>query len=359
MAEDDKSRDAKGKADEKDKDDISVLKSVLPLMSRHATGYNPISYTVWYEYAKGRPLELKRDVEAELQYRERLSAAQTYALYVKHLVEPAERAVLSARSGLLDLVADVKDSVQDADHKTSGYDAQLQRFAQDLAKAEAVVDPKLVPSMAHVKGNLALMLEETRRASEGFGRISGQLEKCRTAVAQLEDELRSAREAAQTDSLSGLLNRRGFDRELERLSLREDRPATLGLIMIDIDNFKTVNDTYGHPLGDAVIAAVGQAIRDCIGVSGVGARYGGEEFAVLLPEADQEQATKIAQAIRVRVEQGKIKRRKDDQAIGGITVSAGVAMRKGDEEPAALLERADAALYAAKHGGRNRVVVDA
>jgi diguanylate cyclase len=331
------------------KDDIGVLKSVLPVMSRYATGYHPISYTVWYEYTKATNKALKQDVDAELQHTERLTATQTYAVYVKHVVDPAERAVMHARTGLLGLVAEVKSNMRDAEVKTAGFDGQLTRFQAGLVAAK---------SLADLQGNVTSMLMETKKVSETFGKISTQLDESKKEAQRLADELKSVREEALTDSLSGLFNRRGFDVELERMSGKTGTDGALALIMLDIDNFKTVNDTYGHPLGDAVIAAVGQFIRDCVGAAGIAARYGGEEFAVLFPNQTIDAAEKLAQKIRLRVEQGKIKRRKDDEAIGGITISAGVALWKAGQDPASLVDRADKALYAAKHAGRNRVVVD-
>jgi diguanylate cyclase len=331
------------------KDDISVLKGVLPVMSRYASGYHPISYTVWYEYTKGANKALKQDVDAELQHVERLSAAQTYAVYVKHVVDPAERAVMSARTGLLGLVTEVKEKMRDAESKTSGFDQHLTRFQDGLAKAT---------SLAEVKGDVTSMLVETRKVSESLGRMSTQLDESRKEAQRLAEELKSVREEALTDALSGLFNRRGFDVELERLAAKTGKDASLALIMLDIDNFKAVNDTYGHPLGDAVIAAVGQFIRDSVGAIGIAARYGGEEFAVLLPKQSFATAEKLAEAIRTRVERGKIKRRNDDEAIGGITISAGLTEWKAGDDAASLVERADRALYAAKRAGRNQVLVE-
>jgi len=331
------------------KDDINVLKGILPVMSRYATGYHPISYTVWYEYTKGANKALKHDVDAELQHVERLTATQTYAIYLKHVVDPAERAVMAARTGLLGLVAEVEGNVHDAELRTTGFDGQLTRFQAGLAAAKSVAD---------LQGDVSTMLLETRSVSVVLGKISTQLDESRKEAQRLSEELKNVREEAMTDSLSGLLNRRGFDVELERLTARVGKVGSLALIMIDIDNFKVVNDTYGHPLGDAVIAAVGQSLRDCVGAGGVAARYGGEEFAVLLPDRSLVAAEKLAQAIRARVEQGKIKRRKDDAPIGGITISAGVAAWKTGEDTAALIDRADVALYAAKRAGRNQVLVE-
>jgi diguanylate cyclase len=332
------------------KDDISVLKGVLPVMSRYASGYHPISYTVWYEYSKATNKALKQDVDAELQHVERLSASQTYAVYVKHVVDPAERAVMSARTGLLGLVAEVKEKVRNAELNATGFDNHLTRFQAGLAKATSIAD---------LQGDVSSMLVATKKVSESLGRMSTELNASRKEAQRLADELKSVREEALTDALSGLFNRRGFDIELERLAAKTTKDAPLAMIMLDIDNFKAVNDTYGHPLGDAVIAAVGQFIRDSVGALGIAARYGGEEFAVLLPRQAMAGAEKLAQSIRSRVEQGKIKRRKDDEPIGGITISAGVTVWRDGDDGASLVERADRALYAAKHAGRNRVAHEA
>jgi diguanylate cyclase len=331
------------------KDDISVLKSLLPVMSRHASGYHPISYTVWYEYNKGANRNLKQDIEAELQHVERLTPSQTYSVYVKHLIDPAERAVMSARSGLLGLVSEVKGKVRDVEIRTAGFDEELTRFQSGVASAK---------TLDELQGNVSTILAETRKVSESFSWITRQLDESRKEAQRLADELRAVREEAMSDALSGLFNRRGFDLELERLAFKAGEDGRLALILIDIDHFKNVNDTYGHPFGDAVIAGVGRFIQETVAAAGVAARYGGEEFAVLLPEHAHAGAAKFAEAIRARVEQGKIKRRKDDEAVGGITISAGVAAwRKGDSA-AQLVERADAALYAAKHAGRNRVQLE-
>ena len=241
------------------KDDVGVLKSVLPLMARHATGYHPISYTVWYEYAKGTNLPLRQAVDAELQYQERLNGAQTYAIYCKYLVDPAESAVFSTRSDLLGLVSDVKETVRDANARTAGLDNQLAHFQRGVQDAK---------TLAEVQGSVTSILAETRRAKEGFGKISEHLEESKAVVERLTEELQTVSEEARTDALSGLLNRRGFDRELTRMSPAPGSTGTLALVMLDIDNFKKVNDTYGHPLGDAVIAAVGHFIRDT--VQGIG-----------------------------------------------------------------------------------------
>ena len=324
-------------------------------MSRHAAGYHPISYTVWYEYARrkqiGKPDGLQQGIDNELRHQDRLTVAGTYALYSHYLVEPAEQALMSARTGLMSLVEQMKHAVFAAGSDATGFDARLHAFRRGLSSAASIED---------LGGEVTAMIEETQRLSSGLGKLSTHLESSKDEVRRLTDELHRLREEALTDALSGLLNRRGFDRELERLAPREgagDGSRELSMIMFDIDHFKRINDTYGHPLGDVVISAVGGLIRECLGSAGVAARYGGEEFAVLLPARPIHVAENLAQSVRKRVEQGIIRRRKTDEPIGGITISAGVASWRNDEDLSALIERADRALYASKKAGRNCVTV--
>lgn len=335
---------------EEDDRGIDVLKSVLPVMSRHAAGYHPISYTVWYEYASGKQPALKTAIDDELKIRDRLTVALTYSYYTKYLVEPAEAALRAARTGLMEVVEKVQESVRKADEDTAGFDEHLSKFQQSLQGAKTV---------AELGAPVSSMLVETRRVTQSLGQLTVRLDQSRTEVHRLTSELHHAREEAHTDKLSGLLNRRGFDRELEQLGAKADAPiGVLTAIMLDIDHFKKINDTYGHPLGDVVISVVGRFIRECVEQMGIAARYGGEEFAVLLPAHPLETAEKLAQAICDRVAQGKIKRRKGDEPIGGLTISAGVAALREGEDLASLIERADKALYASKAAGRNRVTVD-
>jgi diguanylate cyclase (GGDEF)-like protein len=162
-----------------------------------------------------------------------------------------------------------------------------------------------------------------------------------------------------TDTLTGLRNRRDFDRRWSAEQSRARRFALpLSLLMIDLDHFKRINDGYGHAAGDRVLAVAGHLIRSCLRESDVAARYGGEEFAVIASHTQPQAATTLAERIRALIERDA---RHTIEQLGSeraITVSIGIA---GCDNAAAgsegLFERADQALYAAKQGGRNRVVV--
>jgi diguanylate cyclase (GGDEF)-like protein len=163
-----------------------------------------------------------------------------------------------------------------------------------------------------------------------------------------------AERLATTDGLTGLSNRRSFTAQLQARHREAERyKKPLSLLLLDIDHFKKVNDTYGHPAGDAVLRGVALAARTQARETDLCARYGGEEMAFILPETDARGAMVIAERVRAAVaaaqhptESGNIR----------VTVSVGVATSPADgDSPEALLEAADKALYRAKQAGRNRV----
>jgi diguanylate cyclase (GGDEF)-like protein len=167
---------------------------------------------------------------------------------------------------------------------------------------------------------------------------------------ELKQYLDSCQEAAFTDHLTGLANRRRFERQLEREAARTERYGhPFCLLLVDIDNFKDVNDTHGHDAGDEALRLVANVIQS--GTRGIdtGARIGGDEFAVILPETDLARGLEVAERLRSEIAA------LDLGAAGRVTASLGVAelpaCARANEE---LRSAADAALYEAKRGGRDR-----
>jgi diguanylate cyclase (GGDEF)-like protein len=163
---------------------------------------------------------------------------------------------------------------------------------------------------------------------------------------------------ASIDVLSGLANRRGFQSRLDFEWLKAQQGSSdLALMMIDVDHFKLFNDTYGHPEGDACLARIGAALATIAeGANGFAARYGGEEFCLLLPNTGVAEALEVGELLRTAVWSLTIPH--VTSAYQHVTVSVGVACAAPNElqEPSDLIEAADAALYAAKHRGRNTIV---
>ncbi|MDF1551627.1 MAG: diguanylate cyclase [Deferrisomatales bacterium] len=193
-------------------------------------------------------------------------------------------------------------------------------------------------------------------AGELLARIKVQLK-----IKALQDELRRSNELLQelssTDALTKLFNRRYFMAALGTEFERTDRYGSpLGMVMLDIDHFKRLNDTFGHQVGDQALRGLGALIHDAVRTTDIAARYGGEEFCMLLPETDLEGAAEFAHRLRLGVEDKTLL--VDGHEVS-MTVSIGVsacpnpAVESGDD----LIRLADDALYRAKRAGRNRVMV--
>ncbi|MBW6456351.1 MAG: GGDEF domain-containing protein, partial [Trueperaceae bacterium] len=173
----------------------------------------------------------------------------------------------------------------------------------------------------------------------------------RTLVAW-RDTAREMHTLAHTDALTGLANRRAAQEVLGREVARADRyDRDVSVLMLDLDRFKLLNDTYGHPVGDRVLVALAERLRAHHRASDLVARWGGEEFLVVAPETATAQARKLADHLRAQVAK--------DAFLDGhrVTVSVGVASFRPGDDVEALVARADAAMYRAKEAGRNRVTV--
>ena len=214
---------------------------------------------------------------------------------------------------------------------------------------------------ARRKDGQYVWLETSARRLEngsGFVAVTRDVTERKALEAQLENANHQLRALAREDALTGLPNRRRFDEALGeeyRRAMRVGSP--LAVIMLDVDRFKSFNDTYGHPRGDACLKALAAAIDGLARrPADLSARYGGEEFVILLPDTDAAGALALAERICATVRSLAIPHTGSD--FGFATVSMGVAVMLPDTDaqgPAALVEAADTALYEAKRGGRNTV----
>lgn len=196
---------------------------------------------------------------------------------------------------------------------------------------------------------------------KGLRLAKDQVQTLNAAVNHLALALRNAllyrqvKSMADHDGLTRIANRRRFEERLDEEAQRHGRyELPLSLILFDLDHFKTVNDTFGHQTGDAVLRGTASLLLESLRGSDFPARYGGEEFAVILPHTSREQAALLAERIRLRLAQRDFGECK--QAVR-LTVSAGVAALEPGAQGRELVSLADQALYLAKNGGRNRVVV--
>jgi diguanylate cyclase len=257
-----------------------------------------------------------------------------------------------ARDRLKLMLATFVDRLADFSETTSGYHDKIEKCAERISQANDIADLSDV---------LDEVMRETREVQLNAARSRDEMSLMRTRVdeaerevSRLQEELAHASELVRHDALTGALNRKGMDEALEREVARLRRQGgSLSLAMLDIDNFKKLNDSLGHAVGDAALIHLSSVAREAIRPQDTLARYGGEEFVVLLPNTPLDDA--VSAMVRV---QRELTRRfflnNNDKVL--ITFSCGVAELNGEEMPYDALKRADDAMYLAKRAGKNRVV---
>ncbi|WP_339305231.1 sensor domain-containing diguanylate cyclase [Paenibacillus sp. FSL L8-0435] len=198
----------------------------------------------------------------------------------------------------------------------------------------------------HTKTKLQELYQATQEANKELERLHEEYKIKEQALIKVNDQLETL---ASTDLLTGLKNRRFFQEKMaEKLLLFQEKQRYFSLLVVDIDHFKSVNDTYGHPIGDLVLGNLAGLLQSVSRGTDVVARYGGEEFVIILSDCEEEQASGIAEEYRSQVASA-------DWGEYNITVSIGAATVVEEDTEKSLFQRADNALYASKTGGRNRV----
>ena len=311
----------------------------------------PINYAVWYGYYEKSDGQLVAAVDKAITSGSAITDDEIERLYEDHVGVTAQSKTLAEtnrqiREAIRNLGVVLGDLGQDNEE----YVAALVEFSDQLEDATGV---------QQLRRAVDAIAQQTRRMVEHHHSLGRQLASTAERMAGMYRDIQDARRQALTDGLTGVTNRRGFD---EDLAMAVDRAAASGdplcLIMIDIDHFKRLNDTFGHQVGDEVLRLVARVINDSVVQVHTTARYGGEEFAVILPETCLEAAVQVAERIRNKIAKRRIVKRSTGTNLGSVTVSAGAAELRPGEHCDALLERADSALYRAKQQGRNQVVVD-
>jgi len=230
----------------------------------------------------------------------------------------------------------------------SDYYSRIENYAQKIRQTQdvddiiALLDEALNETRAlHTVNEMAVVREQVVRAE--------------LRIEHLKSELELVNRLVREDQLTGALNRRGLDGALEREAARAERNGTpLCIALIDIDNFKKINDTYGHQVGDIVLVHLVAIIKETIRTNDLIGRYGGEEFMVLLPDARLDTAAAVMGRLQRGLAAKQIAWAKQQLVV---TFSAGIAAHAKGEGVEALVKRADQALYEAKRVGKDRIIV--
>ncbi len=322
---------------------------VLEFLGEHALSPLPVNYAVAYEYLVASSTALNERLDVYLSEGRPLDELLMRELYDEYLVHEQFRSLRGIGGNLQQIVENVLGNIAEADRNAAGFGATMEHSIVRLGdEARAAV----------VRAIATDLLVATRKARSGNEALRSSLASADTESRQLRHELERHRREAMIDPLTGLLNRRGLEQRLEDvLGAGTDTPVAM--VMLDIDHFKRINDSYGHAIGDVVIRHVADTVRKSTRGEDLAVRYGGEEFIVVLPDTPLKGAVRVAETIRTRIERLRLTRRQDQLSVTPFTVSIGVAMFRSGEKFEDFFVRADRALYAAKQGGRNRVMMDA
>jgi diguanylate cyclase len=311
----------------------------------------PRNYEIWYVYATGYNAPLNKIINETLARNGKLTEVdleQIYETYLSHIKTTDRIDKVGAR--VIGEIDDVMKLLTDALGMSASYDASLNDASEKLASAK---------SGDQVKTVVESLMKSTREMRETNKALEERLTLSKNEISNLQQSLEAIRAESLTDPLTGLGNRKYFDRMIEMAvqnALASNEP--LSLLMFDIDHFKSFNDSYGHLTGDQVLRLVGQSLKQTIKGQDITARYGGEEFAVVLPNTAIRQALTVADHIRRAVMAKELKKKSTGEILGRVTISVGASMLKQGDDTDALIERADACLYAAKRNGRNRVICE-
>ena len=326
-----------------------ILRVALGHMGRHDAAFNPVSFTLWYEVAAGINPKLQAAVDKLLLEQPRLDDEAVARLHRDHIAPADEAAMQRISSEFQRVMNGVFQSASNAGESAGAFGVQLDGLSAALRANDLA---SLTPYLSEALAGTAAMKSSAEALQTQVADSQGEISKLRNEIERVRGE-------ALLDPLTGILNRRGFDEKLKALL---DHPLASGqahcLVMLDIDHFKKVNDTHGHVMGDRVIQGLGEILRVSVPNPAHGAaRYGGEEFAIVLPQCSLLDSAKIAETVRIRTKAMKVRNRATQDVLFTVTISGGVAAMLPGDDAAALIARADAALYASKHGGRDRVTM--
>lgn len=261
--------------------------------------------------------------------------------------------LVEAKVTVKELMVTFIDRLGEIANTTDNYHKKIDVYAKQLiATADS---SKLAGILEEVMKETRIAQTQAIRSRDAILAARKNVEDSEDRIHTLEAKLAQMSELVREDQLTGSLNRRGledvFERELARASRRK---SALCIAMLDLDDFKKINDTYGHAAGDEALIHLVRVIKDTLRTMDVIARFGGEEFLIVLPDTDLNEAEQTITRLQRELTK-QIFMHNHTRLL--MTFSAGVAQRNEDEDQASMIKRADTALYAAKKAGKNRVII--
>lgn len=318
----------------------AIIDAISNIMRRYVIEPNPANYSLVYRH------EISKEPNLEAAFAALLQSGHAPSDLAVDAAGLSEQDLSQIATQACDNLAQLEALIHRSSHDTRGFGAALAGNADSLSQ-----DGNINPAIQSLIDLTKAMIDKTRIAEEEL-RLRGK------AMADLQMSLAEARIRADTDSLTGLSNRRAFERLLGAAGVRaatSGRP--LSLAICDIDHFKLINDTHGHNAGDRVLQFVSAVLEENCGAKAKVSRHGGEEFVLVFEEMSVDEAYESVDAARRDLCNRRIINKETGQPIGEISFSAGISELDDHHHLGGLLRSADRALYRAKANGRNCVVI--
>ncbi|MES2604803.1 MAG: GGDEF domain-containing protein, partial [Pseudomonadota bacterium] len=314
------------------------LRLALPLMSRHGIPVTPVNYAVLYEYVSGSNKSLNQKLDAMLMIHKQLDSKQIKSLFdefidLKHEYNRLE----DAHQRFSNLHMNFSLALEEACENTTNFSNSLDSCKQQMEEDST---PQFVESLLRDLSNSTQTILNKNKD------LLTELNIARIEINDLKKQLLDAKRQTVTDTMTNLPNRKAFFEHMSRhLDSMKSGYLTSSLVMLDIDHFKNINDTFGHLFGDKVIKTVAEVLRRITKGKDLAARFGGEEFIIHLPDTDINGARAVAEAIRKTIENASIINPLSNKVVSKVTVSLGITELMPDGEVDVAIARADKALY--------------
>jgi diguanylate cyclase len=327
----------------------SLAGRALHLMARHNVAATPHNFEVWFKFALGTAPELNKTVNILIDNKRPFDSATNRSLFLTYVAAEADGAAppLELSDQLHELLSGAHGFLAESVHDNRDH---VQALGGVVAQMRDNADPRAI--IQGLMGELSKAVTRATTLEAHFDASLQELDKIRSNLA-------AAEQRSKTDALTGLANRLALDeflRASQMAAMEAGQP--LSIFVLDVDKFKSFNDTFGHQFGDQVLQLISRVLKDGLRGGDLAARFGGEELVGILPGADIHVCAAVAERIRQSISRRQVTRRSTGEKLTSVSVSIGVAQFVPGETLVNLFERCDRALYAAKRGGRNRTVTE-
>ncbi len=325
-----------------------LLDSTLENLDNYKLSPLPNNYRLWFEYAAGSIDQLNNDIDTMLTQQKTITEAVCQKLFIQHIASNDQRDIDDTRIAIGDMLNVMVEHLKD-------WDTSSNQFSDKLNECIRKLDND--PSIEEVKKIVTTVTDQAKQARNANQNIQTTLHNLSDEILTLRQDVDRLGNDALTDSLTQIMNRRGYDTALKDATEKCTEDGTVcSLVVLDIDDFKRINDTFGHQVGDKILKFIASTLGKNVRGNDILARYGGEEFAVILPDTNFDGAMRVAENLRKAVAARQLTTGSNGKVIGRITASIGVSCFRKDEPLDDFFDRVDKLMYQAKQKGKDQVV---